>query len=37
MYFRDYRLQKAWLPKWIKSTVSEDFWTFNMLKSPKHF
>ena len=36
MYLRNYRLQKAWLLKYIKSHESEHLWTFNMLKGPKH-
>ena len=36
MYLRNYRLQKAWLLKYIKSHESEHLWTVNMLKGPKH-
>ena len=35
MYFRNYRLQRTWLLKCLKSTVSENPWTVNMLKAPK--
>ena len=36
MYLRNHRLQKAWLLKCLKSPVSENLWTVNMLKGPKH-
>ena len=36
MYLRNYRLQKTWLLKCLKSPVSEHLWTVNMLKGPKH-
>ena len=36
MYFRKYWLQKTWLDKCLKSPVSEDFSTSNMVNGPKH-
>ena len=36
MYFRNYRLQKAWLLKWLTSPMSEQIWTVNILKRLKH-
>ena len=36
IYFRNYRLQKAWLLKCLKSPASEHLWRVNMLKYPKH-
>ena len=36
MCFRNYRLQKAWLLKCLKSPVSEHIWTVKMLKGSKH-
>ena len=36
MYLRNYRLQKAWLIKCLKSPMSEHLWTVSMLKGPKH-
>ena len=36
MYFRNYRLQKVWLLKCLKSLVSEHSWTVNMLKGTIH-
>ena len=35
-YFTNYRLQKAYLLKWIKNQVSEHLSTVNMLKGLKH-
>ena len=37
MYFRNYGLQKSWLDKRLKSTVSEDPSTSNLLNGHKHF
>ena len=37
MYFRNYRLQKAWLDKCLESCVSENPWTLNVLKGLKHY
>ena len=36
MYFRTYELQKTWLDKCLKSLVSEDPLTSNMVNGPKH-
>ena len=36
MYFRNCRLQKRGLDKYLKSTVSEDPTTSNMVNGPKH-
>ena len=36
IYFRSYWLQKAWLIKSLKSTMSENLWTVNKLKGPKN-
>ena len=36
MYLRNYRLQKTWLLKYLKSHVSEHLWTVSMLKGPKY-
>ena len=36
MYFRNYRLSKTWLDQSLKSTISGDPLTVNMLKGPKH-
>ena len=36
MYFRTYELQKTWLDKCLKSPVSEDPLTSNMVNGPKH-
>ena len=35
MYFPNYRLRKAWLDKWLKSSVSEDPYTENMANCSK--
>ena len=37
MYFRKYRLRKAWLDKSLKSRLSEDSSTDNMANGSKHF
>ena len=37
IYFRNYRLQKAWLLKCLKSPASEHLWWDNMLRYPKHY
>ena len=36
MYFRNYWLRKTWLDKCLKSPVSEDPLTSNMVNCPKH-
>ena len=36
MYFRKYELRKTRLDKCPKNRVSEDAWTSNMVKGPKH-
>ena len=36
MYFRTYGLRKTWLDKCLKSPVSEDPSTSNMVNKPKH-
>ena len=36
MYFGKYRLQKTWLDHCVKSPVSEDSSTSNMVNRPKH-
>ena len=36
MYFWTYGLQKKWLHKCLKSTVSEDPWRSNKVKGQKH-
>ena len=36
MYFGNYRLQKTWLGKYLKSPISEDPLTSNMVDGPKH-
>ena len=36
MYFRIYRLPKKWLDKCIKTPVSEEASTNNMVNRPKH-
>ena len=36
MYFRNYGLRKTWLDICLKSPVSEDPLTGNMLNRPKH-
>ena len=36
IFFWNYRLEKAELLKFPKSPVSEDLWTVNMWKFPKH-
>ena len=36
MYFRNYRLSITWLDNYLKSTVSVDPSTLNMLKALKH-
>ena len=36
MYFRNYALQKTWLTKSLKSPVSEDILTSNMVKRDKN-
>ena len=36
MYFQKYGLQKMWLDKCLKSPVSEDPLTSNMVNGPKH-
>ena len=36
MYFRTYGLGKTWLDKCLKSAVSEEPWTGNMVNGPKH-
>ena len=37
MYFRNYGLRNMWLDKCLKSPVSEDHWTGNMVKGKKHY
>ena len=37
MYFQNYRLQKTWLDKCLKSPVSENTLRGNVVNSPKHF
>ena len=37
IYFQNYRLQKAWLVKCLKSSASEYLWRVNILKCPKHW
>ena len=37
MYFGNYRLRKTWLDICLKSPVSKDPSTDNMVKEPKHF
>ena len=36
MYLRKYRLRKTWLDECLKSSVSEDPSTGNMVNGPKH-
>ena len=36
MYFRNYGLRKKWLDKFLKTPVSEDPSTSNMVNGPKH-
>ena len=36
MYLRNYELRKTWLDKCLKSHVSEDPLTDNILNGPKH-
>ena len=36
MYLRNYELRKTWLDKCLKSPVSEDPLTDNILNGPKH-
>ena len=36
MYFRYYKLQKAWFLKCLKSSMPEHLWRVNMLKGVKH-
>ena len=36
MYFRNYRLEKTWLDKCLKSCVSQDSSTDNMANGSKH-
>ena len=35
MYFRNYGFRKAFLDKYLKSRVSEDSWTSNMVNRMK--
>ena len=37
MHFRNYRLRKTWLLKWLKGLALEHPLTVNMLKCPKHY
>ena len=37
MHFRKYKLRKTWLDNCLKSPLSEDHSTSNMLSGPKHF
>ena len=37
MYFRSYGLRKTWLDKCLKSPVSEDHSTGNVLNGSKHY
>ena len=37
MYFRNYTLPKTWSGKCLRSPVSEDPSTVNMLKGRKHY
>ena len=37
MYFWTYGLQKTWLDKFLKSLVSEDSSTSNIVNASKHF
>ena len=37
LYFRSYWLQNMWLDKCLKSPISEDSSTSNMVNRPKHF
>ena len=37
MCFRNYRQGKTWLDKCLKSSVSENTLTGNVVNSPKHF
>ena len=36
MFFRYYRLSKNWLDHSLKSAISDDLFTVNKLKGPKH-
>ena len=36
MHFRNYGLRMTWLDKCLKSRVSEDLYTGNMVNGPKH-
>ena len=36
MYFGTYRLRKTWLDKCLKSPVSQDPLTSNIVNEPKH-
>ena len=36
MYFRYYKLQNKWLEKCLKSPISEDPLTGNMVNDPEH-
>ena len=36
MYFQNYRLHKKWLDKCLKTPVSDDPSTSNMVNGPKH-
>ena len=37
MYFQNYRLGKTWLDKCLKSPISENTLTGNVVNRPKHF
>ena len=36
MYFRNYRLRKKWLDKFLKTPVSDQTLTSNMVNEPEH-
>ena len=36
MYFQNFELRKKWVDKYLKTTVSEDPSTSNMVNEPKH-